>query len=84
MNDLVKLRNEIVNLGLSAEIIGNWLWVGGNTYPLKDKLNSLGFRFSKNKQQWYITFIPYKKKTNKQFTIDELREIYNKSQLILK
>lgn len=44
----------IVCEGLNIDIVGFWIWVDGNTYPYKDKLKSLGFRWSKNRKKWHF------------------------------
>lgn len=83
MKKLEELRNELVEHNLGAEILGHFIWVSGNnTYKEREYLKSLGFRWSRNKAMWYYTDIPFTKKTDKDFTIDELRQIYNKSQLM--
>lgn len=48
LNELIKLNTDIV-----IEIIGTWIWIKGNTYPIKNQLKELGFRWSKQKQMWY-------------------------------
>ena len=41
--------------GLKIEIIGSWLWIGGDTYKHKDIIKSLGFAWSKSKKLWYLS-----------------------------
>lgn len=52
-----KLRDilsKVINLsGITIEIIGQWVWIGGNTYQHKKVFNGLGFRFAGNKKMWY-------------------------------
>lgn len=38
---------------INIEIVGSWLWVDGNTYPYKDILKNMNFRWSNNKKKWY-------------------------------
>ena len=40
--------------GLQIEVCGKWIWVSGNTYPVKDVLKSAGFKFSGKKKMWYF------------------------------
>lgn len=40
--------------GISAELCGSWVWVSGNTFPVKDQLKALGFLFSGKKKMWYF------------------------------
>ena len=39
--------------GLSIELCGSWLWIGGNTKEHKDTLKAIGCRWSNNKKLWY-------------------------------
>lgn len=41
--------------GLKIEIIGSWLWLGGDTYKHKDIIKSLNFKWSKSKKLWYLS-----------------------------
>lgn len=61
---------------ITIEIIGNWLWLSGNTYEYKDLIKSLGFRWAKSKKAWYYHSEPYHKASRKTFTLDEVRTLY--------
>jgi curved DNA-binding protein CbpA len=41
------------NDDININIIGNWIWLDGDTKPKKESIKSLGFKFSKNKTAWY-------------------------------
>ena len=43
--------------GIEIEITGCFIWVTGNTYPQKDIIKSLGFRYSKNKKAYSMNDI---------------------------
>ena len=45
--------NQIINLEISIEICGSWIWVSGNTYAVKSKLKSVGFMWASKKHMWY-------------------------------
>lgn len=46
--------NAIINLnGITIEIVGLWIWVTGNTYPVKNELKSAGYFFASKKVAWY-------------------------------
>lgn len=62
--------------GVQAEICGSWLWVSGNTLPYKEHLKTLGGRWSNNKKCWYIHNEPYNRHSKKQYTLEEIREMY--------
>lgn len=40
---------------ISVELDGAFVWVSGDTKPIKDKLKALGMRFSGPRQAWYYT-----------------------------
>lgn len=39
--------------GVTVELCGRWLWVSGDTRPIKDSLKAVGFRWAAKKKQWY-------------------------------
>ena len=65
--------------GLEIEITGCFIWVTGNTYPQKDIIKSLGFRYSKNKKAWYIAppeYFAQKRSYKKSYSMNEIRNKY--------
>ena len=70
INELIKYNE------LTIEIIGSWLWISGNTYPLRNIIKSLGLLWSKGRKKWYYTAdtiganTHYKKKTYDQLKND--------------
>lgn len=52
---LREVLQKIINFsGIEIELIGNWIWVDGNTYQYKKELKEIGFK-------WSSSFIsPYK------------------------
>ena len=77
INDLIKYNE------LTIEIIGSWLWVSGNTYPLKDIIKNLGLLWSKGRKKWYYTAdtIDNKNTHYKKKTYDELKQTYGYSKI---
>lgn len=47
---ILEQLNKFINIEI--EIIGNWLWVSGNTYPIKNELRKI-LQWSKSKKMWY-------------------------------
>ena len=39
--------------GLIIEVCGYWVWLSGNTFPYKETISGLGFKFSGAKKSWY-------------------------------
>jgi hypothetical protein len=76
--------NEILHLeNLIIEIIGGWIWITGNTYPVKSDLKKLEFKFSSNKTAWYWHATNYQKRSKKEFTMDGIRDLWG-SQIVEK
>jgi len=74
--------NEVIHLeDLTIEVIGGWLWVTGNTYPLKDQLKELSFKFSRNKTAWYWHATNYRKMGKKQFSMDGIRKLWGSQEV---
>lgn len=49
-----KIIEKLMELdGLTIELCGSWLWIGGNTKENKDALKEAGCRWSNNKKLWY-------------------------------
>ena len=46
INELIKYNE------LTIEIIGSWLWISGNTYPLRDMIKNLGLLWSKGRKSF--------------------------------
>lgn len=39
---------------VNVELCGKWVWVSGNTYPVRENLKQMGFRYSSKKKMWYF------------------------------
>ena len=39
--------------GITVRLVGAWLWVDGDTKPVKEALKELGFHYACKKQKWY-------------------------------
>ena len=62
--------------GVHAEIIGSFIWVTGDTRPHKEALKQLGFRWHSKKNCWYKAPEGYKRMGKKQYSMDEIKEMY--------
>lgn len=58
----------------SIEIIGNWVWISGNTKIYSNELKELNFRWCKNKLAWCYHKEKYRKRNNKKYTMQEIRK----------
>ena len=62
---------------LEVELVGSWVWCGGNTKPHKDELKAAGFRWSQNKSRWYWHHPEAGHKWRRgKATMDEIRRKY--------
>lgn len=61
---------------IEVEICGSWIWVSGNTKEHKEILKNLKFRYSHKKQAWYYHTEPYRKKSKRELTLDEIRDMF--------
>ena len=78
---MVKI-NSIINLpGITIELIGSWLWITGNTFPVRDTLKAEGFMFSPPKLCWYFHSGQYVKKNNSLHSMDELRNLWGHQEI---
>lgn len=76
--DMREVINQIINIqGIIIEIIGSWLWVSGNTYPVKESLKDAGLKFARKKKAWYWNSGKYRKKSRKKFDLEDLRSMYD-------
>lgn len=76
-----RVIEQIINLaGITIEIVGNWIWVTGNTYPVKGQLKAAGLFFAPKKTAWYYRAEEYKTKGGKK-TLDEIRDKYGSETL---
>ena len=51
--DYGEIIDKISDLDISIEKCSHWLWVTGNTYPCRQLLREVGFRYSYKKHAWY-------------------------------
>lgn len=62
--------------GIEIEICGSWLWITGNTFPNRETLKELHFKYSKNKNAWYYHEEGYTKHSKKTFTLEQIRDLW--------
>ena len=61
---------------ITIEIVGCWVWVSGNTYPVKSELKEAGYKFSGNRKSWYWHSDEQKRKGASKRSMDELKAFY--------
>ena len=66
--------------GIVIEIVGNWIWVTGNTRPVKDTLKDAGFYFASKKAAWYYRNEAFKTR-GKGAPLEEIRAKYGSEKI---
>lgn len=75
--EFANIINTLVRLnGVHVELCGSWIWVSGNTKEYKDTLKGLHFKWAYKKQAWYYHTEPYRKKSRRELTLDEIRDMF--------
>lgn len=75
---------EIMNIpGIVIEVVGKWLWISGNTYPVKDQIKAAGLKFASQKKMWYFAGTEHAGK-GKPLDMDEIRAKYGSQKLTSK
>ncbi len=68
---------KIINFnGIEINLVGAWIWLDGNTYPYKDELKDIGFRWSRNRKKWYWNNGEYTGRGNKKITFSQIENKY--------
>jgi curved DNA-binding protein CbpA len=73
ITELMKFDDVII------EIIGCFVWLSGNTKPYKDQIKALRFRWHTKKFIWYLAPDDYRKRSRRDVSMDEIREMYGSS-----
>lgn len=72
-----KALNEIIGLiGLTIEVCGSWVWVGGNTKEHRENLKNAGFFWSPKKLLWYFRPETHKSHNHKTWDMNKIRATY--------
>jgi len=61
--------------GIVIEVVGDWIWVTGTTYPIRKELKAAGLFFASKKQAWYYRAEEYKTSGGKK-SLEEIRAKY--------
>jgi len=67
----------LINLeGINIELIGKWLWISGNTYPVRGELKKAGLIFIKKDGQPFWVYKGAESRGRGNLTIDEIKKKY--------
>lgn len=77
--------NKIIHFeGCEIEIIGSWIWITGNTISYKEQLKELKFNWCNGKKAWTWHNDNYRKKSKKQYSLDDLRAMFDTEKIATK
>lgn len=62
--------------GLVFEVIGNWVWISGETKQHKDSLKALGCKWASKKKQWFYRPEEHRSFNRSELSIEEIRAKY--------
>lgn len=79
---LREMLQKVIHLSdITIEIIGNWLWISGNTYQYREKLKYLGFKFAGQKKSWHWHSEAFRKRSKKKLSMDDIRNYYGSTEV---
>lgn len=74
---LMDALNAVIHLpDISIEVCGSWIWISGNTKPVKDALKTAGFKWASKKYMWYFRPPEYRSKSRGKWSMDKIRANY--------
>lgn len=80
----IDIINVLINLdGLDIEICGSFVWVSGDTYPHKETLKGLGFKWARSKKKWFLAPEGWKK-TGASMSMNKIRRVYGSQKVTAK
>ena len=70
------LLDELLKHDLTVEFIGCFVWVYGDTKPVKDALKKWGFKWHSKKLSWYLAPENYHRRGRNEYSFTEIRSMY--------
>lgn len=75
--EFMEIINKLINCeGLNIELVGRWIWLSGNSYPYKDIIKSLGFKWANTKKAWYWHSEQDGTANRKRMSLEQIKEKY--------
>lgn len=79
--DRLLRSNALKSDNVECMIIGRWVWITGDTKPVKDTLKELECRWHSKRQAWYWHKQTYRTQFNKSVSLDDLANYYGYSRV---
>jgi hypothetical protein len=65
---------DLINLdGIQIELVGSWIWVTGDTFPVRSQIKEAGFFFSSGKKSWFLNPEGKKSRKGTRMSLDTIR-----------
>lgn len=75
--EFMEIINSLIHCeGVEIDLVGRWIWVTGKTYPYKDIIKGLGFRYASKKKAWYWHSPEDSCRSRKGLSLDEIKNKY--------
>ena len=75
--EFIHIIDKIINLdGIIVEIMGDWIWLTGNTFRHKDFIKECGFYYASKKRAWYLKPADYVAKSRKNYSLDDIKNLH--------
>lgn len=67
--------------GITINIVGCFIWIDGNTYPYKNELKKIGFKWSGQRKKWYWHNGEYRKRGNRKLSYTDIQSLYGSTEV---
>lgn len=79
---LREMLQRVINFdGIEIEIVGQWIWISGNTYTYKKDLKNVGFKWASQKKQWYWHSEAFRKRSHRTLSMEDIRNYYGSTRV---
>lgn len=62
--------------GVVCEIVGTWLWVSGDTYPVRKEMKAAGLKWAHKKKVWYFHEGSYRRRHKGSYSMRDIRDLH--------
>lgn len=81
MDDFREIIEKIIMLDIEIEICGSWIWVSGDTKPVKKQLKESGLFWASKKEMWYWRPEDKKHTGKSKMSMDDIRGKYGSEKI---
>ena len=75
--EFMDIINSLINCqGLEINLVGRWIWLEGNTFPYKDIIKTLGFKWASTKKSWYWHTAEDSTVNRKKMSLEDIKTKY--------